>query len=908
MNHPLPSHEVIIRCSNVFTPSRQVSASAMRHKLPAPPTDWLRVVARSFLVISAIVVAAIPSRAQAAATEAWVARYNHGLTSANGVSSKIVRDTAGDIIVAGYANDGVVGQDMLTIKYSRAEGSVIWQQRYNGPANGNDLAQALAVDGEGNIVVAGTSFAGWDPSGYLIALHDYYLAKYARTGGTLMWERRYRNADESSDVKALFVDERDNVLVVGSAHVAKWGAADGSLRWLQAHSGSLVATGLDTAGNVVISRERDARKYAGVDGHVLWERNYDPGVSVAAGALDSAGNLIVVGATNGWYTAKFAASNGALLWEQRAGFAMAYDIQAARVLAVDAAGDVMVMGYATTGFKAWGWPVFTEYYVAKYAAGNGALRWSRAYPGWLPSSFDAGNNLIVESGSQFAKYDAATGALLAAGEYPFPSGLKVWDGSAQVVVARESFHTTRYVAGTGAVVWQHQFTGPVNLGDYAQAVVVDCGGNVVVTGASQGDAAVDHYTARYSVATGALIWEQRRTGPTNGQAVAQAVAADQKGNVVIAGWDHEPSGTRSGYTMKYAAADGGVVWEKHSPVQAVDVAVDGYGDVLLTGTYRNEGGLNDFCAIKYAGANGAVQWERRYHDRPESSYEAAASALDANGDVIVTGPGRTVKLASSDGRLLWDRPTPFNVQAIAVDRNGNIVVTGSDRTAKYAGADGALLWESSIWAPALALDGDGNVLLTGSQRTVKLAAVDGALRWQIATPIEDAAVAVGARGDVIVTGTSGYTRNAFNYFTAGYSSATGALLWQKIYNGPAKGYEFTRGRRPLAVGPAGIIAVTGYSSAFADPLILFGGSSAYDFATVIYRELPYTSVERVLGGVRLRCFGEPGRTHQLWRSPTVTERGVLVHEQSVPPSGSFEFTETIGPAAASAFYHLEVQP
>ena len=58
-------------------------------------------------------------------------------------------------------------------------------------------------------------------------------------------------------------------------------------------------------------------------------------VTVSAGALDPAGNLIVAGSSNGWYTAKFAAGNGALLWEQRGGFAMAYEIQGAGAVAVE---------------------------------------------------------------------------------------------------------------------------------------------------------------------------------------------------------------------------------------------------------------------------------------------------------------------------------------------------------------------------------------------------------------------------------------------------------------------------------------------------------------------------------------------------------------------------------------------
>jgi len=53
-----------------------------------------------------------------------------------------------DIIVAGNAE-----ADMLTIKYSGADGSVIWEKRRS-----NGTAQAAAVDGSGNVVIADSGF------------------------------------------------------------------------------------------------------------------------------------------------------------------------------------------------------------------------------------------------------------------------------------------------------------------------------------------------------------------------------------------------------------------------------------------------------------------------------------------------------------------------------------------------------------------------------------------------------------------------------------------------------------------------------------------------------------------------------------------------------------------------------
>ncbi|MBI2926748.1 MAG: hypothetical protein HYY24_13710, partial [Verrucomicrobia bacterium] len=85
-----------------------------------------------------------PPSAQAAVTEAWVQRHSNVVSNAADQAVKVVRDAAGDIIVT-----GTTARDMVTIKYSGADGSVLWQQRYNGPA------KAVAVDGSGNVVVTG---------------------------------------------------------------------------------------------------------------------------------------------------------------------------------------------------------------------------------------------------------------------------------------------------------------------------------------------------------------------------------------------------------------------------------------------------------------------------------------------------------------------------------------------------------------------------------------------------------------------------------------------------------------------------------------------------------------------------------------------------------------------------------
>jgi hypothetical protein len=70
-----------------------------------------------------------PQPAQAAVTEAWVQRYSNVTSIGTDEAVKVVRDLAGDIIVTGSTAGGPGGVgDMVTIKYSGADGSVLWQQ------------------------------------------------------------------------------------------------------------------------------------------------------------------------------------------------------------------------------------------------------------------------------------------------------------------------------------------------------------------------------------------------------------------------------------------------------------------------------------------------------------------------------------------------------------------------------------------------------------------------------------------------------------------------------------------------------------------------------------------------------------------------------------------------------------
>ncbi len=356
------------------------------------------------------------------------------------------------------------------------------------------------------------------------------------------------------------------------------------------------------------------------------------------------------------------------------------------------------------------------------------------------------------------------------------------DSAGNVIVTGRSFsgggstsdyYTAKYAAANGALLWEKRYNGPGDNVDEAHAVVVDHEDNVIVTGFSSGSgSSYDYYTAKYAAADGSLLWERRYNGPANKADAGSAMALDGMGNVIVTGYSYSASNTPDYYTAKYAAGNGALVWEKryNGPSNSTDianaVAVDSAGDVIVTGQSFDSVNSYDYYTAKYAAADGSLVWEKRYNGLGNYLDWALAVAVDAAGNAIVTGqssgPGQstteyyTVKYSATNGAVMWDNRYlgPGNRgsgNAIVVDSAGNVLVTGGSvgnngrsdyYTAKYRGADGSLMWEKRYHGPddsddaasAMALDSVGNVLVTGHSggiyATVKYASADGSLLWE----------------------------------------------------------------------------------------------------------------------------------------------------------------------------------
>jgi uncharacterized delta-60 repeat protein len=245
----------------------------------------------------------------------WARRSNG---PGNGYNSPgaIAVDGSGNVYVTGRSSGSGTRDDYATIKYN-ANGEQLWVRRYNGPGNRNDGARAIAVDGTGNVYVTGSSWGSGTDS-------DYATIKY-NTNGKQFWASRYNGPGNGYDSpEAIAVDGSGNVYVtgwgLGSDHTddyatIKYGV-NGKQLWAKSYNGPshirdrARAIAVDGSGNVYVTGSGCSGNFYDYvtikyspNGNQLWVNAYNGpgnGNDEATGiAVDGSGNVYVTGESAG---------------------------------------------------------------------------------------------------------------------------------------------------------------------------------------------------------------------------------------------------------------------------------------------------------------------------------------------------------------------------------------------------------------------------------------------------------------------------------------------------------------------------------------------------------------------------------------------------------------------------------
>lgn len=784
----------------------------------------------------------------------WTRKYSSDLLPGTIQPNAVTADAAGNVYVSGKTDEPGTSRDYITIKYN-STGIKQWDAKYNGPGNGYDISNAIAVDEAGSVYVTGLSM-GDTTSGYDVATIKYNAA------GVQQWVARYNGHNgyyQNNDAGlALALDQTGNVYVTGDSHGATWYQdcvtikydANGNQLWVARLSGPGETNNagfkpvVDAQGNIYVGGTEDNRstthaviaKYNSSGGEE-WIRQLDS-VRVNDIAIDDSANVyaVVSAGWHWWFTGPSVIvvkynKDGVKQWQTSY---QGHSNDFATTICLDRNGDVIV-----AGGHWWSSSLGDSLLTVKFSS-SGALLWARYQHGpkncvakglsvdnsnnvyivgsfgnahvakWFTSDsvltvkYDAGGNL------QWVRYfdDTMSSTEVCAGLAVDQDGnviISVGYGTGLVVPERSSLVTIKYNS-LGQVQWETHDNGQSRSQDIATAMVTDKSGNVYVTGTYvEGNKGFDYQTAKYS-STGDLLWVRREEGERGRRKFPTSIALDDENNVIITGVKEDMITGFDFVTIKYDQ-NGDKKWSARydSPTSDQDFAASVIADVL--GSVYVTGSSGDASVLIKYNQLGVQQWVGRYNN-----LNGQSAAIDSNGNVYVLGGGNSggITLIKYDGsgQQQWlvqkAGSYPFPCAGPKIDNAGNIYFTGGPGTFKFS-PTGVEQWVRQ-GGVNLALDHDGFVYVRNQEGGLSKFNSGGLLQWSVIGVYADRTyLKVDGEGNSYLVGENCYGCFPYMFPVVSYNSS-GVLRWSQEFPFPE---SFTSTLNNLAVGESGSVYAGG---------------------------------------------------------------------------------------------------
>ena len=423
----------------------------------------------------------------------WVQRYNGPANGSEDDRAMAVSHDGNTVFVAGSSAGTSSGYDYALVAYRAATGARLWVKRYNGPANGDDVAVAVAVSPGGSTVFV-TGYSRGTASGY-----DYATVAYRASTGKMLWAKRYNGPASRADTATSLAVSSAAVFVTGSSmgtdHVAHYAtvayrATTGTQLWAERYHGPGV--GSDYARSVTVNpsgtrvfvtgtsngktthTDYATLAYRALTGARLWVKRYNsPGAGygydeASAMAINPAGTVLyvtgnshAVNSGGSYTTVAYRTSTGARLWANRYNGA-----SAPAAIAVNPSGtSVFVTGFRNSA------PSSFYFVTVAYNATTGTRTWVDRY---APEGGGIAYSLAVS-----------------------PSGSKVFVAGFTTNLEHGKYATIAYRATTGARLWTADYIGTADTGDAALAVAATST-RVFVTGDANIGPHSDYATIAYT--------------------------------------------------------------------------------------------------------------------------------------------------------------------------------------------------------------------------------------------------------------------------------------------------------------------------------------------------------------------------------------------------------------------------